>query len=209
MHALTSATWLGIAVLSLSGCGRASRQADHTLLPADYQAARQAMSLKEVSLMLRNGYKDPAIIAEVLRRHVTEKPDVQTEATLVRSGASPALIEALKVDANVLTASQKEAYDELATQRAAAIEQERLAQQDQAAGELTKKPGAVDQTLKNMRDAEAYRAQKESLETQIASQEARISLLRKNGYTDGQLVEYNDKLNRYRQQLHDLKQPMP
>src|SRR4030095_3852760 len=30
-----------------------------------------------------------------------------------------------------------------------------------------------------------------------------------NGYTDGQLVEYNDKLNRYRKELHDRKQPMP
>jgi len=209
MHALTSATWLGIAVLSLSGCGRAPRQAEHTLLPADYQAARQAMSLKEVSLMLRNGYEDPAIIAEVIRRHVTEKPDVQTEATLVRSGAGPALIEALRVDANVLTASQKEACDDLATQRAAAIEQERLALQSQSAGESKKKPSAVDQTLKNTRDAEAYKAQKESLETRIASQEGQISFLRKNGYTDGQLVEYNDKLNRYRQELHDLKQPMP
>ena len=44
-------------------------------MPADYQAARQAISLKEISLMLRNGYKDPAIIAEISRRHVTEKPD--------------------------------------------------------------------------------------------------------------------------------------
>jgi hypothetical protein len=133
MHVLTSATWLGIAVLSLSGCGRAPRQAERTLLPADYQAARQAMSLKEVSLMLRNGYKDPAIIAEVTRRHVTEKPDAQTEAALVLSGSGPALIEALRVDANVLTVSQKEAYDELATQRAA--EQARLAQQNQPVGE--------------------------------------------------------------------------
>jgi hypothetical protein len=207
MHALTSATWLGIAVLSLSGCGRAPRQAEHTLLPADYQAARQAVSPKEVSLMLRNGYKDPAIIAEITRRHVTEKPDAQAEAALVQWGAGPALIEALRVDANVLTPRQKEAYDELVTQRAA--EQERLAQQDQTAGESTKKPSALDQTLKNMRDAEAYKAQKESLETRIASQEAQISLLRKNGYTEGQLVEYNGKLNRYRQELHDLKQPMP
>ena len=30
-----------------------------------------------------------------------------------------------------------------------------------------------------------------------------------NGYTDGQLVEHNDKLNRYRKELHDRKQPMP
>lgn len=207
MHALTCATCLGVIILSFAGCSRASRQAEHTLLPADYQAARQAMSLKEVSLMLRNGYKDPAIVAEVSRRHVPEKPDAQTEAALVRLGAGPALIQALKVDTNILTTRQKEAYDELATQRAA--EQERLAQQDQTGGESTKKPSALDQTLKNMREAEAYKAQKESLETRIASQEVQISLLRKNGYTEGQLVEYNDKLNRYRQELHALKQPMP
>jgi poly-gamma-glutamate capsule biosynthesis protein CapA/YwtB (metallophosphatase superfamily) len=46
-------------------------------------------------------------------------------------------------------------------------------------------------------------------ETRTASQEAQISLLSKNGYTDGQLVEHNDKLNRYRKELHDRKQPMP
>jgi hypothetical protein len=46
-------------------------------------------------------------------------------------------------------------------------------------------------------------------ETRTASQEAQIRLFWKNGYTDGQLVEYNDKLNRYRKELHDRKQPMP
>ena len=46
-------------------------------------------------------------------------------------------------------------------------------------------------------------------ETRIASQEAQISLLSKNGYTEWQLVEHNDKLNRYRKELHDRKQPRP
>ena len=59
------------------------------------------------------------------------------------------------------------------------------------------------------RNADTHKAQKKTLETQIASEEARIDLLRRKGYTEGQLVEYNDKLNRYRQELHDLKQPMP
>jgi hypothetical protein len=178
-------------------------------LPADLQAARQAMSIKEVSLMLRNGYKDPAIVAEVTRRHVTEKPDAQMELALVRSGAGPILIQALKTDSNVLTANQKEAYDYLVRQRANLIEQERLAQQDQTVQDDPKKPSVVEQTLQNLRDADAYRAQKENLETRIASQEAQINLLRRNGYTEAQLVEYNEKLNRYRQQLHDLKPPMP
>jgi hypothetical protein len=46
-------------------------------------------------------------------------------------------------------------------------------------------------------------------ETRTASQKVHIRLFWKNGYTDGQLVEYNDKLNRYRKELHDRKQPMP
>ena len=207
MDVLTRTRRIGIAVLIFSACDRTPQQ--HTFLPADLQAARQAMSIKEVSLMLRNGYKDPAIVAEVTRRHVTEKPDAQMELALVRSGAGPILIQALKTDSNVLTANQKEAYDYLVRQRANLIEQERLAQQDQTVQDDPKKPSAVEQTLQNLRNADAYKAQKENLETRIASQEAQINLLRRNGYTEPQLVEYNEKLNRYRQQLHDLKQPMP
>ena len=182
---LTSATWLGIAVLSLSGCGRPPRQARHTLLPsAGGLSARAAGHV------------------------VTEKPDAQAEVTLVRSGASPALIEALRVDANVLTASQKKpttnwprnAWPQLNGNVGGS---KSSCEREQA------KAKCCDHTLKNMRHAEACKAQKESLETRIASQEAQISRLRKNGYTDGQLVEYNDKLNRYRQELHNLKQPMP
>jgi len=206
MDLLTRITWIGIAVLIFSGCGRTAQRAP---LPEDFQAARQAMSIKEVSLMLRNGYKEPAIVAEVTRRHVAEKPGGQTELALVRSGASPALIQALKMDSNVLTPNQKEAYDYLATKRASLVEQERLAQENQSAQDDPKKPGVVEQTLQNLRNADAYKAQKEMLETQIASEEAHINLLRRNGYTEGQLVKYNEKLNRYRQQLHDLKQPLP
>jgi hypothetical protein len=44
---------------------------------------------------------------------------------------------------------------------------------------------------------------------EMSDQEAQIRLFWKNGYTDGQLVEYNDKLNRYRKEVHDRKQPMP
>ena len=113
------------------------------------------------------------------------------------------------MDSNVLTPNQREAYDYLATKRASLVEQERLAQENQSAQDDPKKPGVVEQTLQNLRNADAYKAQKEMLETQIASEEAHINLLRRNGYTEGQLVKYNEKLNRYRQQLHDLKQPLP
>ena len=210
MNLSAGSMWISIAVLIFSGCDRAAyHPPQHNFQPADYDAARRAMSIKEVSLMLRNGYKDPAIIAEVTRRHVAEKPDGQTELALVRSGAGPALIQALKIDSNILTANQKEAFDDLASQRASQIEQERLAEQPQAVQADSPKPSAVEQTLKYVRNADAYKAQKENLEQRIASQEAQISLLRRNGYTDGQLVDYNEKLNRYRQQLHDLKQPVP
>jgi hypothetical protein len=93
--------------------------------------------------------------------------------------------------------------------RSSLVEQERLGQQGQSAQGDLKKPDVVEQTLQNLRNADAYKAQKETLETKIASQEAHLNLLRRNGYTEGQLIEYNEKLNRYRQQLHDLKQPLP
>jgi hypothetical protein len=210
MSLLTRTLRIAITILTISGCDRAAHYPpQHSLQPADYEAARRAISIKEVSLMLRNGYKDPAIIAEVTRRHVTEKPDPQTELALARSGAGPALIQALKIDSNVLTTSQKDAFDDLASQRVNRIDQERLVQQPQAVQENSQKPSAVEQTLQYMRNADAYKAQKENLEQRIASQEAHISLLRRNGYTEAQLVDYNEKVNRNRQQLHDLKQPMP
>ena len=209
MSLLPRATWLVLAIFLSSGC---SRKPERVPVADDLRAAQKAMSINEVSLMLRSGYKDQAIIPEVARRRIPAKPDAQTENALIRSGANVALIQALKTDSNVLTANQKEAYDYLAAKLASRAEEERLAQQDEPVvqgDESQKKPGAVEQTLQNLRKADAYKTQKAALETRIASQEAHIFLLRRNGYSDSQLLEYNEKLERDREQLHDLKLPLP
>jgi hypothetical protein len=192
----------------------------------DLRVARQAMALNEVSLMLRSGYKEQAIIAEISRRRVSEKPDGKMEDSLRRSGASPALIQALKTDANVLTRNQKRAYDNLAADRASRTEQERVAREDEAPGRLEaankerqRKQLLAEQTLQIARNNEerveaydkaelAYKMQKQSLQTQIAEQGALIYRLRGFGTKESQLTEHNAKLNGLKEQLRNLKEPM-
>jgi hypothetical protein len=192
----------------------------------DLRVARQAMAISEVSLMLRSGYKEQAIIAEISRRRVSGKPDAKTEDMLRRSGASPALIQALKTDANVLTRNQKRAYDKLTAERTSRTEQERVAREDEAPGQLEaankerqRKQMLAEQTLQIARNNEerveaydkaerAYKMQKQSLQTQIAEQGALINRLRSFGQKESQLTEHNAKLNGLKEQLRDLKEPM-
>lgn len=209
MSLLTKAAWLVAIALMFSGC---SRQPEHTQLPpspADLMVARKAISLRDVSLMVRSGYKEQAIMAEITGRRVSETLDAPTESALRRSAASPALIEVLKTDANVLTQSEKEAYDYLAAQRANRSEQERAAAEKELPAQPPASNDVVQRTVQNLRNADAYKAEKESLETRIVSQEAYIGRLRANGYNESQLVEHNEKLNRYQEQLRTLKQPLP
>lgn len=166
------------------------------------------MAISEVSLMVRSGYKDRAIIAEIERRHVPEKPDAKTESSLLRSGASPALIQALKMDVNVLTPNQKEAFDHLAAEHANRAEQDRVAQEEVPPERLVASEEVVKRTVQNIRDVDAYKVKKEALENQINSQETRIRHMRANGYKEAQLEFYNQTLEGYRQQLRDLKPGM-
>ena len=141
MSLLPRATCLVLAVFLSSGC---SRKSERIPLAEDLRVAQKAMSINEVSLMLRSGYKDQAIVTEVARRRIPAKPDVQTENALIKSGANAALIQALKTDSNVLTVNQKEAYDYLAAKRASHSEQEPPAQQNERVAqsdESQKNPG--------------------------------------------------------------------
>jgi hypothetical protein len=191
----------------------------------DVRVARQAMAISEVSLMLRSGYKEQIIITEISRRRVSEKPDAKTEAMLLRSGASPALIQALRNDANVLTRNQKRAYDNLAAERTNRTEQARLARDDGAPGQVEaenqerqRKQLLAQQTLQVARNTaerveaydkaeREYKKQKQTLQNQIAIQEALINRLRSFGQTESQLTEHNAKLNSLKEQVRDLKEP--
>jgi hypothetical protein len=89
-----------------------NRVADHAPPTAeDVRIARGALSLTEVSLMLRTGSSQSEVIAEIKRRHVAEKIDGITEAKFISGGANSALIAALKSDQNILTPKQKAVFD--------------------------------------------------------------------------------------------------
>jgi hypothetical protein len=85
----------------------------------DVRVGRQAMPISEVSLMLRSGTSQQAIVADVTRRHIPEKISVALESELTTNGAKPALIAALKDDENILTENQKNAFDQWVASRAA------------------------------------------------------------------------------------------
>ena len=72
---------------------------------------RQALPIAEISLMLRGGTSQAALVADVNRRHIPEKISAALELELKDKGAGPDLIAALKDSNNVLSENQKNAFD--------------------------------------------------------------------------------------------------
>lgn len=218
MRTITRFICLGFALLVLSGCNRAPVAVP--LTAEDVRIARQAMPLSDVSLMLRSGYKQDAIIADVRKKRIPAPPDAAAEDSLVQSGASPALIAALKAKENLLTANQKEAFDNLAAEKTQRVQQEATSrQQDEIASQQAeqndrqRRASAVQQTIRNAQAVEdkekayerawdAYKKQKEYLENRITSVQKNI-----NHYRGTSLVEANEELNRLNEQLRHLPTP--
>jgi hypothetical protein len=218
MRTITRFKCLGFAFLILAGCNRAPVAVP--LTAEDLRIARQAMPLSHVSLMLRSGYKQEAIIADVRKKRVTAPPDAAAEISLVESGASPTLIAALKVKENLLTANQREAFDNLAAdktqrvqQEATSRQQEEMAAQQAENNERQRRTHAVQQTVRNAQTAEdkekayerawdAYKKQKEYLENRITSVQKNI-----NQYRGTNLVAANEELDRLNEQLRHLPTP--
>ena len=183
------------------------------------------MPLSDVSLMLRSGYKQEAIIAEVRKKRIPAPPDATAEDSLVGSGASPALIAALKAKENLLTENQKQAFDNLAADKTQRLQQETVSrQQDEIAAqqaenkERHQRASALQKTLQNAQAAEdkekayeraweAYKKQKEYLENRITSLQTSINNRRGYGYREGYLVEANQELDRLNEQLRHLPTP--
>jgi DNA repair exonuclease SbcCD ATPase subunit len=215
---------LGFALVILCGCNRHPVAAP--LTAEDLRIARQALPLSDVSLLLRSGNRQEAIIAEVRKKRVSAAPDAATEDSLLRSGASPALIAALKARENLLTPNQKEAFDNFAadkTQRlqqdAASREQEALAAQQAEKYERQRRASAVEQTIQNARVGEekeraywqawdTYKKQKEYLERRIVSLQNQINRRRSSySYRENTLVEANQELDSLNEELRNLPAP--
>jgi hypothetical protein len=214
---------LGFALLILSACNRPP--ASVPLTAEDLRIARQAMPLSGVSLMLRSGYKQEAIIAEVRKKRVPAPPDAAAEDSLLQSGASPALIAALKAKENLLTANQREAFENFAAEKTQRVQQEASSREQEAAvaqqaenNDRQRKAVAVQQTMLSARAAEdkekayerswdAYKRQKEYLERCIASVQNNINQRRSYGYRENNLLEANQELDRLNEQLATSPRP--
>src|SRR5436190_11473073 len=215
---------LGLALVILSGCIRHPVPAP--LTAEDLRIARQAMSLSEVSLMLRSGHRQEAIIAEVQQRRVGAAPDAAMEESLLHSGASPALIHALKEKENLLTQNQKEAFESLAAEKTQRIQQEATSRQQAALEaqqvqnhERQKRAYALEQATRNAHAAEdkekaywqawdAYKKQKEYLEGRIAILQAQINRRRSSySYRESDLIADNQELDRLNDELLHLPAP--
>ena len=201
-----------VSVLSLStGCNKAQ-----PFTAEELQGARHAMRISEVSLMVRSHYDQNKIIAEIQRRHVPATIDDKTEESLVRFGAKPALIAALKNEANVLTRKQKQAFDELAAQRQSQTANERPAA-PQASKQSDEQPhtttvvnrATVDTPEEAYWKADAaYRAKKSDLEARIFSEQGRINRLRNSGAHESDLASAETRLHHYENELKNLRTPM-
>ncbi len=87
------------------------------------RAAQSPLTIKEISLMLRSGYSNNAIMQELSIRYFAEKLDVEKEKTLLQAGASAELITALKsgkcsLSSEQMTIAQQQIADQ--TKRRAA-----------------------------------------------------------------------------------------
>jgi hypothetical protein len=223
MHARTSVALL-ITLLALAGCSRST--APKATTAEDLRIAREAMPLSEVSLMMRSGYKQDSIIADVVRRHVPSAPDAQTEDRLLQAGASPKLIAALKEKKNVLTENQKEAFDNMTTEKAGRAQEAEIRRDNLERAQVIaenqdrqRKQNLAQQTIQNAYASEnrvaaydqadqAYKARRESLEASIIAQENYINRARSRGCTEADLRNYNATLDRYKEDLRNLTPPL-
>jgi hypothetical protein len=227
MNLITKLSCLLLALLFISGCSHSSTDVAAPGPPTaeDLRIARQAMAPGDVGLLLRGGYKQDVIIAEVRKKRLSAPLDAATEDALLHSGASPALIAAMKAPENVLTATQRQAFDNFAAEKTQRAQQEASSRQQatvaaqQAENEDRQRRAAMlQQTVQNARVAEykdqayqqnwdAYKRQKEYLEKRIASLQNQINLRRSNGYRENNLVEANQELDRLNEQLRHLPTP--
>lgn len=227
MNVITRLSCFLFGVLILSGCSHPSTEVAAPPPPTaeDLRIARQAMAPADVSLLLRSGYKQDAIIAEIQKRRLSAPPDGVTEDALLRSGASPALIAAMKAEKNLLTPSQRQAFDDFAAEKTQRVQQEASSQQQAAFAaqqaenqKRQQRAAALQQTLQNARVAENkekareqawenYKRQKEYLEKRIASLQNNMNQRRTYGAKENNLVEANQELDRLNEQLRNLPTP--
>jgi nucleoredoxin len=70
------------------------------------RSAQLPLTVKEVSLMLRAGYSSGSVVEELSKRHFADTVDAAKESALVKAGATPALLGALKSGAYAVSSNE-------------------------------------------------------------------------------------------------------
>jgi len=157
-----------------SGCNRAPTANVESRGPTadDLRIGREAISLSEVSLLARTGLAKEALAA-VKQRHVPEHLSAEEELQF-RSFANAELLAALKDANNILTPTQKDAYDEAKERQAIQKEQEANRKNLEANNQLQKayEATSVEQQEKERRAYLSQIAMRQS-EQRVAEQTAR------------------------------------
>jgi nucleoredoxin len=80
-------------------------------------SAPHPLTVKEIGLMLRSGYSSPTVIGELAKRHFADTMDTDKETALLKAGATPILIDALKSGTYASSAKEiTETQEQLARQ---------------------------------------------------------------------------------------------
>jgi hypothetical protein len=83
-------------------------------------ASELPLTAKDLSLMLRTGYSSDSVLRELASRHFADVFDAGVETELVKAGASPALVDALRSGVYKVSESEAEsAKERLAAQEVA------------------------------------------------------------------------------------------
>ena len=120
--------WLAAVTLALPGC-EATVLVDRFGRTSEPSAAPEALTLHEVSFMVRMRSPEVEIMDAVRKRGLAEALDERAALALAAVGAKPTLIEALRTSEEVLTDAERVLYRQRKNKRDAAANAARQSQE--------------------------------------------------------------------------------
>jgi hypothetical protein len=122
--------------------------------------AMAPLTIKEITMMLRMGYSNEAILHELSERHIAESLDSRSEKQLIGANASSELLDALKTRKYAASDEEITEMREAADARATAVA-EQARQQELARRAEEKQRDAIKENLVRMETESAERRRKD------------------------------------------------
>lgn len=183
--------------------------------------ADDAMTLSDLSLLLRTSTPEDEIMQHIARRGFLEPVGAVQAQGLAALGASPRLVIVVQDPQYVLGAAERQAYLARKTQRVTAARGKTAADRKAIEAEFAERQRqfelqqqTYDMVAQKERDAQAreqakaaYERRRKSLESEIELLQKRINDYRRYGYNEAQLTEMNQRLKARRDELFNLRAP--